>query len=87
MPCLATFQIGELDSVVELFPVAVLAFMVEDALYDDDVSGLKKLLSASTIAIMESSTDLLGVCGEQEGEDHRQGCQWRLAHCLWSSSS
>ena len=56
--------------------------MVEDALYDDDVSGLKKLLSASTIAIMESSTDLLGVCGEQEGEDRRQGCQGRVAHCL-----
>ena len=66
-------------SVVELFPDAVLAIMVEDALYDD-VPCLKKLLSTSTIEIMDSSTDLL--CGGQEGEDRRQGCQGRLAHCL-----
>ena len=55
--------------------------MVEDTLYDDDdVPCLKKLLSTSTIEIMDSSTDLL--CGGQEGEDRRQGCQGRLAHCL-----
>ena len=47
-----TFQIGELDSVVEIFPDAVLSIMVEDALYDDDdVSCLKKLLSTSTIQL------------------------------------